>query len=495
MSAQVISAADAANLIRDAQTIAVDGFTMMGVADEVYAAIETSFLETGTPKNLTLMHASGQSNRIAGMERFAHRDLLKRIVGSHWGLAPKLGALIGDDNVEGVCLPQGQLASLYRAIAADRPGNLSRVGLGTFVDPRIEGGRVNARAKEAVDPEEYVQLMVLDGKEYLRFRPIHINVGILRATRVDTAGNASQEGEASGLDALSLAQAVRNSGGIVICQARELVENGAIAARHVTVPGNLIDYVVPVTDVDAYHRQSDNALDNASLLGGYASPTEVAASLASHPVDQVRLKIGERGAQLVRSGDVINVGTGIPGDTIGIALAKRGLLVEVTLTIESGVYGGVPLGGTDFGAARHPSAIITHAAQFDFYNGGGTDIAFMGAGQISPEGNVNVSKLGGRMVGVGGFMDILSGARRICFLAATGGRHQKFVDAVDHLSFSGQRALAQGQEVYLATEFYTLQLTTQGWKVHGTDDSLEARETLAAIPFPILENRIDAVNH
>ena len=493
MTAKIINAAEVAALLKDGQTIAVDGFTMMGVADEIYSAIETSFLKTASPNNLTLLHASGQSNRSAGVERFAHKGLLKRIIGSHWGLAPKLSALIGENNVEGICLPQGQLSSLYRAIAGGRPGILTRVGLGTFVDPRVEGGRVNERAQRSTSPEEFVQLMEIEGQEYLRFRPMDIHVGILRATRADTAGNVSQDREAAGLDALALAQAVRNRGGIVICQVRETVENGAIAARDVTVPGNLIDFIVPVSDVELYHRQSDGAFDEDSLLSGFAGPEVPAPSLVgSRPIDTKRLKIGTRGARLVHRGDVINVGTGIPGDTIGEALANLGLLSEVTMTIESGVYGGVPLGGTDFGAARHPTAIITHAAQFDFYNGGGVDIAFMGAGQISPEGNVNVSKLGGRMIGCGGFIDVLSGTRRICFLASAGGRHQKFVETVDHLTFSGQTALAQGQEVFLATEFYTLQLKPGGWHINDVDDSDEAREALSAIPF-LTTDRITAV--
>ncbi|MBW9110466.1 hypothetical protein JNB63_10730 [Microbacterium trichothecenolyticum] len=479
----VITPAEAAGLITDRSTVALDGFTMMGVADEVYAAIQARFLEAGSPRDLTLVHPAGQSNRSAGMERFAEPGLLRRIIGSHWGLAPRMGTLINDDGVEGVCLPQGQLSHLIRSVAGGRPGNLSRVGIGTFVDPRIEGGRVNALARENSAANEFVDVVSLDEHEYLLYKTFPIDVAIFRASRVDQSGNASQDGEPAGLDALALAQAARNSGGIVICQTREIVPDGQISARDVTVPGNLVDYVVSASDATQFHRPSDGYATAEDLVQGVISDEALALALESFPPHPDRLAIGRRGARLVEPGDVINVGTGIPGDTVGIALAQSGLLSSVHMSIESGVYGGVPLGGTDFGAALHPSAIIGHAAQFDFYNGGGVDIAFMGVGQVDAVGNVNVSKLGGRLIGCGGFIDILSGARRICFLMSGRGRHAKFVDEIEHLTFSGPTALDAGQQVYLATEDFTLQLTTDGWIVLDADESAEAAATLARVPL------------
>lgn len=482
MSAQVVTAAQAAALIRDGQTIGLDGFTMMGVADEVYAAVQESFVRTGSPRALTLFHPAGQANRDVGLERFAEPGMLRRIIGSHWGLAPKMGTLINDDGVEGVCLPQGQLSNLLRAIAGGRPGNLSRVGLGTFVDPAIEGGRVNDSAQMATDKTEFVDHLSIGGAEVLLYKSFPIDVAIFRATRADALGNAAQSEEAAGLDALALAQATRNSGGIVICQVKELVADGEITARNVTVPANLIDYIVVTTDERRFHRQVDTVELDSGFTSGVISPEALAAALESKPIDQGRLAIGMRGAALVRRGDVINVGTGIPGDTVGVALAELGVLDSVTMSIESGVYGGVPLGGTDFGASLHPTAIISHASQFDFYTGGGVDIAFMGVGQVSPDGNVNVSKLGGRLIGCGGFIDILSGARRICFLMSGRGRHPKFVEEVDHLTFNGQEALSNGQEVFLATEDFTLQLTPGGWVLHSIADTPEARALLDAVP-------------
>jgi propionate CoA-transferase len=483
MSAAVIEAAAAAAMIADDATVGLDGFTMMGVADEVYAAIQSSYLNTGTPSRLTVVHPAGQSNREAGIERFAEPGLMKRIIGSHWGLAPRLGTLINDDGVEGVCLPQGQLSNLLRAVAGGRPGTLSRVGLGTFVDPDLDGGRVNASARAATAADAFVEHVRVGSEDYLLYKTFPIDVAILRASAVDASGNASQLGEVSGLDALALAQAARNSGGIVICQTREIVADGTIPARDVTVPANLIDYIVVTTDPEQFHRQTDSVTTDASLTSGVLSDAALAASLESAPINPDRLSIGVRGAALVQPGDVINVGTGIPGDTIGVALAQSGVLASITMSVESGVYGGVPMGGTDFGAALHPTAIISHSAQFDFYNGGGVDIAFMGVGQVSPEGDVNVSQLGGRLIGCGGFIDILSGAKRICFLMSGRGRYPKFVDTVDHLTFRGQRALDGGQKVYLATEDFTLRLTKAGWVVDDIDDTETARTALAAVPL------------
>lgn len=483
MSPRQISAAEVAGLIRDGQTVGLDGFTMMGVADEIYAAIAESFAASGSPRDLTVVHPAGQSNREHGIERFAIPGLLRRIVGPHWGLAPRLGTLINDDGVEGVCLPQGQISALLRAIAAGRPGNLSRVGLGTFVDPRIEGGRVNPSALAGIAADEYVQLMQVGGQEALLYRSFPIDVAVLRGTRMDAAGNLSQDEEASGLDALALAQAARNSGGIVVAQVRERVADGEIAPRDVTVPAALIDYVVPVSDAAMHHRTTDSADLGTELVSGVVSPERLASAFATRTVAEARMRIGRRGAALVREGDVVNVGTGIPGDTVSVALAETGMLARVTMSIESGVYGGVPLGGTDFGAALHPQAIVAHAAQFDFYTGGGVDIAFMGAGQVSMSGDVNVSKLGGRLIGCGGFIDILSGAHRICFLMSARGPHRKFVAAVDHLTFNGQAAIRDGKEVYLATEDYLLGLGPDGWSVLEAETDEETTRALAAQGF------------
>lgn len=482
MSFKQVTPEEVASLIPNGATVAADGFTMMSVADEIYAHIEQSFLEKGTPNNLTFVHAAGQSNRVDGLARLAHPKLLKRVVGPHWGLNPPMANLLGEDEVEAICLPQGQISTLYRTIAAGRPGQLSTVGLGTFIDPRLDGGRINNSARAVTAPDEYVELVERDGKEYLFYKSFPIDVAIIRGTKIDPDGNISQEDDVTILDSLAIAQSVHNNGGIVIAQVKELVERGDIPARLVNVPGVLVDYVMVTSDPAKYHKQTNSAIEvNMDLITGYASSEELAKSILSHEVESVRVRIGERGAKLVRDGDIINLGTGLPGDSIGRALAVSGKLAKVTLTVESGTYGGVPLGGVDFGCAIHPAAIISHPQQFDFYNGGGVDITYMGVGQVDGKGNINVSAFGGKAIGCGGFMDIVDGAKRICFLMIADSKHPKWVDEVDQLTFYGAAALDKGQEVYLASEHYMVQLTTEGWKILEVDDNDAARQAAALI--------------
>lgn len=483
---RVVEIADIPGLVPDGATVVSDGMTMMGVADEVFSAIESSFLAAGRPRDLTWVHAAGQSDRVAGLARMAHQGLVKRVIGSHWGLNPPMARLLGDDLAQCVCLPQGQISTLYRTVAAGRPGQLSTVGLGTFVDPRQDGGRMNASARAAIPPDEYVEVMTIAGREYLRYKPIHFDVGIIRGAAADTLGNLTHREEVSGLDALAIAQAVHNCGGRVIAQVKEIVEPGQIRARDVTVPAVLIDDVVVCSDPETYHRQSHSfPTYDDDLVSGYVAPESVGRAFEAQAMAEQRVVIGQRGVQLVSPGDVINVGTGIPADTIGRALTRAGLLDKVHLTVESGTYGGIPLGIVDFGCCIHPQAIIGHPQQMDFYNGGGVDITFMGAGQCDPVGDVNVSLLGGKAIGCGGFMDIVDGARKICFLISTAGKFPKFVDTVDQVSFSSQQAIDKGQEVYVASEHYLLQFTEQGWQLLDVDETREGQEALGAIRFAL----------
>lgn len=483
---RIVDITDVPDLVPDGSTVVSDGMTLMGVADEVFAAIESSFLASGRPRGLTWVHAAGQSNRVAGLARMAHEGLVARVIGSHWGLNPPMAKLLGSDLAQCICLPQGQISTLYRTIAAGRPGQLSTVGLGTFVDPRQDGGRINESARNAVPPDEYVELMTIDGLEYLRYKPIHFDVGIIRGAAVDTLGNLTHREEVSGLDALAIAQAVHNCGGRVIAQVKEIVEPGQIRARDVTVPAVLVDDVVVCSDPQTYHRQSHSfPTYDDDLVSGYVSPENVGRAFEAQEMSEDRVSIGQRGVQLVRPGDVINVGTGIPADTIGRALTRAGLLDKVHLTVESGTYGGIPLGIVDFGCCIHPQAIIGHPQQMDFYNGGGVDITFMGAGQCGPNGDVNVSLLGGKAIGCGGFMDIVDGARKICFLISTAGRFPKFVGTVDQVSFSSRRAVEKGQEVYVASEHYLLRYTGDGWDLLQCDETAEARAALDAIRFAL----------
>lgn len=488
MSPRVVSVQEAVAAIADGATVVTDGFTMMGVAEAVFAAIEECFLQTDHPRNLVVVHASGQSNRQQGFEHFANKGLVRRVVGSHWGLMPRMSAFLGQDHAEAVCLPQGQISTLLRAIAAGRPGNLSRIGRGTFVDPRHGGGKINPSA--VADAPDYVSLVPIDGQDYLFYKAFPVDVGIIRATSVDEEGNCSQEEEAVVLDALAIAQAAHNSGGVVICQTKRLVPRGSIPPKQVAVPGCLIDLVVVATDPERQHRQTDAAaFDPAYISPSGSEECENAAAVTTEPEpqDARRLMIGRSAIRFLHRGDVVNVGTGIPGDTVVRALSDCGLIDSVIMTVESGVYGGIAAGGVDFGIAAHPSAIIPHAAQFDFYDGGGVDTTFMGAGQVDASGNVNVSRLGDRVVGCGGFIDIVQSARQVCFCFPFESKFPKFVERVDHLTFSAEEALRQRQDVHYITERAVFRLESGGLRLIEVAPDVDVRgDVLDRLPFPVL---------
>ena len=474
---RIASVPEAVAAIPDGATLAVDGFTLMGVAEALYEAIEQSFRQTGHPRDLVIVHAAGQSNRKIGFEHFAVEGLAKRIVGSHWGLMPRMSAFLGQGGAEAICLPQGQIATLYRSIAAGRPGNLTRIGLGTFVDPRIEGGKVNQPAREHAP--DYVAIQRVDDQDFMFYRRFTIDVGIFRASQVDPDGNCSLDEEAVTLDALAIAQAAHNNGGLVICQAKNLVARGAIAPRHVGVPGSLVDLVVKAPEPERQHRQSDGVFFDERYISA-SSGAELPRAEFSN-----RLAIGRRAIRYLHRGDIVNVGTGIPGDSVGPALAEAGLSDAITLTVESGVYGGVPAGGVDFGITAHPTAIIPHASQFDFYNGGGLDATFMGAGQVDRQGNVNVSRLGGRVIGAGGFIDITQSARLVCFCFSLEGTREKFVNQVEHLTFSAEQARRNNQEVLYVTERAVFRLDSGGLVMVEIAPGLEIKALLDQVPFPV----------
>lgn len=478
-SPEFVTADDAVASIPDGATVATDGFTLLGVAEEVYEAVERRFLASGRPRGLTIVGASGQSGNELGFEHFAHTGLVRRVVGSHWGLQPRMSRFLGRNGAEAICLPQGQISTLYRAIAARRAGNVTTIGIGTFVDPEHGGGRINEAAAAA---RPYVESIAIDGERHLLYRSFPVDVAIIRATAVDDDGNCSIAEEAVTLDLLSVAQAAKASGGMVIVQAKYRVERGAIPPRDVVVPGRFVDYVVVASNPDRYHRQSRAyPFDDRLINAGPVPPAVVDPAL---PDD--RLAIGRRAVRDLAPGEIINIGTGIPGDVISTALAESGLTGRVTVTVESGTHGGAPLGGTDFGAALHPTAIISHAHQFDFYAGGGLDATFMGVGEVDRYGNVNVSKLGERVIGCGGFIDITQSTRRIYFCFALGGRHTKFVNEVSHLTFNAGLAHARGQEVLYVTERAVFRLTGSGLRLVELMPGHELhRDVLSLIPFDV----------
>lgn len=472
----LISAEQAAHLVRDGMTLATEGFTMMGVAEEIYRELEARYQQTGHPKDLTLLHVSGQCDRVHGIQHFCNEGMLRRIVGSHWGLAPRMAEFINSNKTEAYCFPQGQLSHLFRAMAAREPGVISRSGLGTFVDPRIEAGKMNERTR---DKEDLVDLIEIQGREYLLYKTIPIDVAVLRGTTADERGNITLHEEAVILEQLSIAQATHNAGGIVIVQVKQLAKAGSLHPKQVKIPGPLVDYIVVAQHPEETHRQTASYFFNPAFSGDLRAPLSNPEPM---PLSARKI-IGRRGAWALQRGDIVNIGTGIPGDVIGPILAEEKVGELVTVTVESGVYGGVAAGTIDFGIAANAEAIIDHPYQFDFYNGGGLDITYMGLGQVDRWGNVNVSKFGGKAIGCGGFIDITQFAKRVCFLftftsgdldvrAREGalqvlqeGTHIKFVDQLEQITFSAKLAREQKQSVLFVTERAVFDLTDMGLRL------------------------------
>ncbi len=465
---RICDASAAAALVPDGASVLVDG-SGGGVNDPgaVLAALEERFLTESAPRDLTVVHVSGMGDgQGGGIDRFAHEGMVRRVIGGHWGWTPRMQQLAFDEKIEAYCLPQGTLSHLLRDIAAGRPGAISAVGLDTFVDPRVEGGRLNASAREDV-----VHLVELGGREWLFTPSFPIDVAIIRGTTADQDGNISMDGEGLFAETLSAAQAARNSGGIVIAQVRQVVPAGTLDRRRVRVPGILVDAVV----VDPNQRLSVATADDPYLTGERRDPTVTLPPMALG----VRKVIARRAAQHLRAGDVINLGFGMP-DGVANVLAEEGQHDRVTFTVEQGHIGGVPVGGSDFGMAVNAQASVDAGHQFDWYDGGGLDVAVLSFAQIDARGDVNVGRFGGRAPGVGGFVNISQGARRLVFVGTfvaggtttvTGGPTPirvpeggipKFVDQVEQISFSARRAVRTGQQVSYVTERAVFDLTEDG---------------------------------
>ena len=493
---KVVSLEDAMRVIRDGDTIAVNGFVGYS-PEELLQGLEDRFLKTGEPKNLTIIVAAGIGDgKEKGVNRLAHDGLVRRVIAGHWGLIPKMQKLALAGKIEAYNFPQGVITHMYRDIAGHLPRTITHVGLGTFVDPRLSAGKVNA-----ITTEDLVERITFDGKEYLAYKTMPVSVVFLRGTTADMDGNITMEKEPLTLEMLPMAMAAKNSGGFVIVQVERIADRHALNPRHVKVPGILVDCVVVAKPEN--HRQTYSTYYNPAYSGEFKVPT---ATVEPLPMDERKL-VARRAAFELRPNMVVNLGIGMPEGVANVA-NEEGIFDYLTLTAEAGSIGGIPSGGGDFGTATNMDFLNDMHAQFDYYDGGGLDLACLGLAQMDSHGNVNVSKFGPKLAGCGGFINITQNAKKIVFagtftaggtqLAVENGKLKivqegslkKIVREVEQITFSGKTAQQGEQQVFYVTERCVFRLTREGVELIEIAPGIDLeKDLLAQMEFkPIMKN-------
>lgn len=455
---KVISPDQVGKVIKDGDCVAWTTAGLCGFPEEVAIALQKSFVETGHPRDLFITHSCGcGDHKERGFNHFGHEGMVRKHIGGHIGESPKYGRLVLDNKIECHLFPQGVLTHLWRQMAGKKIGVITRVGLGTYADPRLEGGKVNDITKD-----DMVKLIEFEGDEYLYYKPFKIDVAVIRGTTCDENGNFTMDKECLFLEAYHMAVAAKNSGGIVIAQVQYLSKNGTLHPKSVKVPGVLVDYIV--IGKPENHLQTKVTYLNPALCGDVRTPL---GSVPPLPLDERKI-IGRRAAMELRPGAVVNMGIGMPDGVASVA-AEEHVTEMMTLTTELGNFGGMPAKALDFPSTWNSECTVEHPSMFDFYDGGGLDICFLGAAQIDQEGNTNVSKFGTRVVGPGGFVNISSTAKKVVFVGTMTagaeyevkdgqihitkeGEIKKFIPKVTQVTFSGKYSQKNGQKVFYVTE-------------------------------------------
>ncbi|KAG1702691.1 Caffeate CoA-transferase [Nymphon striatum] len=471
---KVVSLESAIATIGDGDTVCVSGFVGIGTPESLLRGIEERFLTQQSPKDISLLFAAAPGDgKDKGLNRLAKPGLVKRAVGGHWSLVPKLGAMAVNNEIEAYNLPLGCISQLYRDIAAGKPGMFSKVGLHTFVDPRQSGGAINEITKKPL-----VEIQKINDEEWLFYHSIPVDVALIRGTTADPLGNITMEREALTLDMLSIAMAAKNSGGLVIAQVERIAAPGSLSPKDVVVPGNLVDCVV-IAEPDEHLQTYVTPYDH-----GFSGRMK---SIVSDPVPMElseRKIIARRAAMELPVNGVVNLGIGMP-EGVGTIANEENIINNITLTTEAGV-----LGGTN--------------QQFDFYDGGGLDLACLGMAETDQNGN-SVSKT--VLLAAGGFINISQNARKVLFVGTftagglkikTGdgklkilneGRAKKFIADVEQITFNGKFSAQQGKEVLYITERCVFELTDHGLKLSEVAPGIDIeKDILAQMDFePIID--------
>ena len=474
MNKKLYTAEEAVKCVEDGSVIVASGFIVAMSAEELFTALSERFQQTGSPKDITVIHGSGVSEFADGLDcginNFGIDGMLKRTISGYYGNADRIIRLIRENKIESYNFPIGVVAHLLREFSRGQDGLFTKVGLKTFVDPRLSGAGMNEVSKE-----EYVKLLNIEGKEYLYYTCQKPDVCFIRATTADEFGNLSFEDEA----VLSLSQvaamATHQNGGTVIVQVKNYVSAGSIDAQQVHIPGIYVDRIVVAKNPIENHRQVSGTYFDPVFAGHYRKKDLTAITL---PLDERKI-VGRRASMELVPGAVVNLGIGMP-ETVSAVAAEEGFADQIVMTVEAGGIGGIPAGGRNFGACYNNWSLVSEEKMFDFYDGGGLDVCFLGCAEISRSGDVNASKLGGSMKGCGGFINISQMSKNIvfCFTFTSGGlktltgdgklqivnegRNKKFLNNIEQVTFSSEYAVDSGQNVLFVTERCVFKLTKHG---------------------------------